>query len=131
MKKKSTKNEQRLLKVRLLAETEPIKVKTTKTLRQVGNCWKTKSICITTPCCSSAQMLKLLINNIKTIFRRYLTASSSSSSLTNCRGICRERALSAICSRTRRWLPSVVGNRYIRDITPPNTEADPNIHSQP
>ena len=61
----------------------------------------------------------------------YLTASSSSSSLTNWRGICRDSALSAICSRIRRWLPSVVGNRYVRDMTPPNTEADRNIVSQP
>lgn len=60
----------------------------------------------------------------------YLTASSSSSSLTNWRGICRDSALSAICSRIRRWLPSVVGNRYVRDMTPPNTEADRNIVSQ-
>ena len=41
--------------------------------------------------------------------------------MTNCRGMCRERTLSAICSRTRRWFPSVVGKRYIRDMTPPNT----------
>ncbi len=51
----------------------------------------------------------------------YLAASSSSSILTNCLGMCRESTLSAICSRTRRWFPSVVGNRYIREIVPPNT----------
>lgn len=52
----------------------------------------------------------------------HLAASSSSSSFTNCRGTCRERTLSAICSRIRRWLPSVVGNRYMRQMAPPNTE---------
>lgn len=52
----------------------------------------------------------------------YLAASSSSSSLTNCLGMFNERTLSAICSSTRKWFPSVVGKRYIRDIVPPNTE---------
>lgn len=52
----------------------------------------------------------------------HLAASSSSSSFTNCRGTWRERTLSAICSRIRRWLPSVVGNRYMRQMAPPNTE---------
>lgn len=54
--------------------------------------------------------------------RPHLAASSSSSSFTNCRGTCSERTLSAICSRIRRWLPSVVGNRYMRQMAPPNTE---------
>lgn len=52
----------------------------------------------------------------------YLAASSSSRSFTNCRGTCRESTLSAICSRIRRWLPSVVGKRYMRQMAPPNTE---------
>lgn len=52
----------------------------------------------------------------------HLAASSSSSSFTNCRGTCRESTLSAICSRIRRWLPSVVGKRYMRHMAPPNTE---------
>lgn len=56
----------------------------------------------------------------------YLAASSSSSSLTNCLGMFRDRTLSAICSSTRRWFPSVVGKRYILDIVPPNTEATEN-----
>lgn len=52
----------------------------------------------------------------------YLAASSSSRSFTNCRGTCRESTLSAICSRIRRWLPSVVGKRYMRQMAPPNTD---------
>lgn len=52
----------------------------------------------------------------------HLAASSSSSSFTNCLGTCRESTLSAICSRIRRWLPSVVGKRYMRQMAPPNTE---------
>lgn len=63
-----------------------------------------------------------LLKSIKTHIKCYLTASSSSSSLTNCRGTCKESTLSAICSRIRRWLPSVVGKRYVRDMTPPKTE---------
>lgn len=52
----------------------------------------------------------------------HLAASSSNNSFTNCRGTCRESTLSAICSRIRRWLPSVVGKRYMRQMAPPNTE---------
>lgn len=52
----------------------------------------------------------------------HLAASSSRRSFTNCRGTCRESTLSAICSRIRRWLPSVVGKRYMRQMAPPNTE---------
>lgn len=52
----------------------------------------------------------------------HLAASSSNRSFTNCRGTCRESTLSAICSRIRRWLPSVVGKRYMRQMAPPNTE---------
>lgn len=51
----------------------------------------------------------------------YLEVSSCSSSLTNCWGTFRDRRLSAICSRTCRWFPLVVGNRYILDKVPPKT----------
>lgn len=54
----------------------------------------------------------------------YLAASSSSRSFTKLRGTVRDSTLSAICSRTRRWFPSVVGKRYMRDIVPPNTGQD-------
>lgn len=52
----------------------------------------------------------------------YLEVSSWSSSFTNCWGTFRDRRLSAICSRTCRWFPSVLGNRYILDKVPPNTD---------
>lgn len=33
-----------------------------------------------------------------------------------------DKTLSAICSRTRKWFPAVVGKRYILDRAPPNTD---------